>query len=64
MQWKEWLEKWSMTSLKIKSPFLDMNWEPKDPDKNAAWALLCWDRHIFLVIHHDPKCDCERCGNR
>lgn len=39
MKWREWLEKWSMTSLKIKSPFLEMNWEPKDEDKDAAWEL-------------------------
>jgi len=39
MKWKEWLEKWSMTSLKIKTPFLDMDWAPKDKDKDAAWDL-------------------------
>lgn len=39
MKWKEWLENWSMTGLKIKSPFLEMEWEPKDEDKDAAWEL-------------------------
>ena len=39
MKWKEWLEKWSMTSLKIKTPFLEADWRPKDEDKNAAWEL-------------------------
>jgi hypothetical protein len=39
MKWKEWLEKWSMTSLKIKTPFLEADWEPKDPDRDAAWEL-------------------------
>lgn len=39
MKWKEWLENWSMTSLKIKTPFLDMDWNPKDKDKDAAWEL-------------------------
>ncbi len=39
MKWKEWLEEWSMTSLKIKTPFLDMDWAPKDEDKDAAWEL-------------------------
>ena len=39
MKWKDWLEKWSMTSLKIKTPFLDADWEPKDKDKDAAWEL-------------------------
>jgi hypothetical protein len=28
-----------MTSLKIKTPFLDMEWKPQDEDKNAAWDL-------------------------
>jgi len=39
MKWNEWLEKWSMTSLKIKTPFLEMDWQPKDEDKSAAWEL-------------------------
>lgn len=39
MKWKEWLETWSMTSLKINTPFLDMEWKPKDEDKDAAWEL-------------------------
>ena len=39
MKWSEWLENWSMTSLKIKTPFLEANWEPKDEDKDAAWEL-------------------------
>ncbi len=39
MQLKKLLEKWNLTSLKIKTPFLDMEWEPKDEDKNAAWDL-------------------------
>ncbi len=39
MKWSEWLEKWSMTSLRIKAPFLEMEWAPKDEDKDAAWEL-------------------------
>lgn len=39
MKWKDWLENWGMTSLRIKAPFLDMVWEPKDKDKDAAWEL-------------------------
>lgn len=39
MKWSEWLENWSMSSLKIKAPFLEMEWAPKDPDKNAAWEM-------------------------
>jgi hypothetical protein len=39
MKWKEWLEKWSMTSLKINAHFLEMEWKPDDVDKDAAWEL-------------------------
>lgn len=39
MKWRKWLEYWDMTSLKITTPFLEMEWEPKEPDKNAAWEL-------------------------
>ena len=39
MKWKKWLEEWDMTSLKIKAPFLDMEWKPQDEDKDAAWEL-------------------------
>lgn len=39
MKWKKWLENWDMTSLKIKTSFLEMEWEPKEKDKDAAWEL-------------------------
>lgn len=39
MKWSEWLENWSMTGLKIKIPFAEMEWNPKDKDKDAAWEL-------------------------
>jgi hypothetical protein len=39
MKWREWLNNWSITSLKIKTLFLDMEWNPKDEDKDAAWEL-------------------------
>jgi hypothetical protein len=35
----DWLMKWDMTSLKIKTPFLEMDWNPSEPDKIAAWHL-------------------------
>ncbi len=28
-----------MTSLKIKTPFLEADWQPKNKDKDAAWEL-------------------------
>lgn len=39
MKWSKWLENWGMTSLKIKAPFLEMEWSPSEPDKVAAWQL-------------------------
>ena len=39
MKWSKWLEQWSMTSLKVKLLYLEMEWQPKDEDKAAAWEL-------------------------
>ena len=39
MKWSKWLENWDMTSLKITAPFLEMEWNPSEPDKTAAWEL-------------------------
>lgn len=37
MKLKEWLDSWSMSSLKINLQFLEMEWNPNDVDKDAAW---------------------------
>jgi uncharacterized membrane-anchored protein len=39
MNWKEWLAPWNMKSLKLKTAFLEMNFEPMTGDKDAAWEL-------------------------
>lgn len=39
MKWSKWLENWDMTSLKISAPFLEMEWCPAEPDKEAAWEM-------------------------
>ena len=39
MKWGKWLENWDMTFLKIKTPFLEMDWNPAEPDRDAAWEL-------------------------
>jgi hypothetical protein len=39
MKWGKWLENWDMSSLKIKAPFLEVEWKPQDEDKAAAWDL-------------------------
>jgi len=39
MRMKDLFEKWGLTSLKVKTPILELNWEPSDYDKDAAWDL-------------------------
>jgi hypothetical protein len=39
MQWRDWLAKWKPISLRINLKFLEMVWEPADPDRDAAWEL-------------------------
>ncbi len=39
MKWRKWLENWDMTSLKITAPFLEMEWNPSEPDRDAAWDM-------------------------
>jgi len=39
MNWKDWLIKWNLDSLKVKVGFLEMEWSPKNIDKDAAWDL-------------------------
>ncbi len=39
MKWSKWLETWDMTSLKINLKYLEMEWQPKTADQDAAWEL-------------------------
>lgn len=39
MRLKDLFEKWGLTGLKVKTPILEADWQPNDPDKNAAWDL-------------------------
>ncbi len=39
MKLSEWLGKRGMTSLKIKTSFLEMEFKPSEPDKKAAWDM-------------------------
>jgi hypothetical protein len=39
MKWRKWLENWDMTSLKINLQFLETEWKPSEPDRDAAWEL-------------------------
>lgn len=39
MKWKDWLEKWGLSSLSINAGVAVLEWSPKDPDRKAAWDL-------------------------
>ncbi len=39
MKWREWLKKWNLSNLKIKTPFLELDLNFQDADKDAAWDL-------------------------
>jgi hypothetical protein len=36
MKWSDWLENWGMTSLRVTAGFLDREFKPQDPDRDAA----------------------------
>jgi len=55
MKLKEWLDEWSMTSLKINARFLEMEFTPSDYDKNAAWELYIELLTRIATQHLDPK---------
>jgi hypothetical protein len=39
MKFRDLLEKWNMTTLKVNVLFLEMEWTPNDEDKDAAWEM-------------------------
>jgi len=39
MKLRDWLKRWGLSSLKINAGVLEMEWAPKDPDRQAAWEL-------------------------
>lgn len=39
MKRRDFLEKWGLSGLKIKLPFLEGEFRPQDPDRAAAWEL-------------------------
>ncbi len=39
MKRRDFLEKWGLSSLKIKMGFLEGEFAPRDPDRGAAWEL-------------------------
>jgi len=39
MKLKEWLKNWDLFGLKINLGFLEMEWQPQEKDREAAWEL-------------------------
>lgn len=39
MKWRDFLTRWDLGSLKIKSPILDAEFSPNDAARQAAWTL-------------------------
>ena len=39
MKSRDFLEKWGLSGLKIKLAFLEGEFNPRDPDRAAAWEL-------------------------
>ncbi len=55
MKWKEWLDRWSMTGLKINTGFLDLEWKPEDRDRDAAWELYVELLTRITTQHLQPE---------
>jgi hypothetical protein len=58
MKWAEWMEKWSMTSLKLNLHFAELQFEPNDHDRNAAWDL-----YVELLTRITTQPLPEECGD-
>lgn len=39
MKWSDWFEKWNVVYLKLNTGFAEMEFAPKDADRDAAWEL-------------------------
>ena len=39
MNWKSWLKKWNLDSLKINTQIVEAEFSPKQGDREAAWKL-------------------------
>ena len=56
MKWKKWLENWDMTSLKIKTPFLEMDWNPQEKDKDAQLQEAYTICQLGIALSEKMKC--------
>lgn len=39
MKWRDWLEKWGLTAIKFNVGFAELEFQPNDADRKAAWEL-------------------------
>ena len=39
MKWKELFDHWSMSYIRLNAGFAELEFSPKDPDRDAAWEL-------------------------
>ena len=60
MKRRDFLEKWGLSSLKIKLGFLEGEFNPRDPDRAAAWELYV----ELLTADHDAILRRRRTGMR
>jgi hypothetical protein len=63
VQLKKLLEKWDLTSLEITAPFLEMEWQPRDEDKDVAWELYVELITQVATQHLDPEEGDEEVGD-
>ena len=54
MKWQEWLDEWSLSSLKFTAGFLEVQFKPNDVDKNAAWEMYI---ELLIRITTQPLAD-------
>lgn len=60
MKWQEWLDKWSMTSIKLNAGFAELEFNPNDPDRDAAWELYVELLTRITTQHLQPDHGDER----
>ena len=53
MKLGKWLKNWDLTKLKINLRFLEMEWQPQEADREAAWELYI-EMLTRIVTQHLP----------
>ena len=55
-RWKDLLEKWGLSSLKLKAPFIELEFKPNDVTRHAAWSLYV---ELITRVATQPLADDE-----